>query len=102
MKGLLPSPIAEREKKLKLVRKISENMNVFLQPISLIGNSIDVSAYRAISGLTPISFSTLTFTAADTIALTYVHSCIEGYTVAFEVSVALYIKTYAVDVKTKW
>ena len=40
--------------------KISENMNVFLQPVSLIGNSVDVSAYRAISGLTPVSFSTLT------------------------------------------
>ena len=48
-----------------------------------------------------ISFSTLTFTA-DTIALTYVRSCIEGYTVAFEISVALYIKTYAVDVQRKW
>ena len=48
--------------------KISENMNVFLQPISLIGNSIDVSAYRAISGLTPISFSTLT---QDEISMKY-------------------------------
>ena len=40
--------------------KISENMNVFLHPSSLIGNSVNVSAYRAISGLTPVSFSTLT------------------------------------------
>ena len=40
--------------------KISENMKIFLQPSSLIGNSVNVSAYRAISGLTPVSFSTLT------------------------------------------
>jgi len=40
--------------------KISENMNVFLHPTSLIGNSVNVSAYRAISGLSPVSFSTLT------------------------------------------
>lgn len=40
--------------------KISKNMNVFLHPTSLVGNSVDVSAYRAISGLTPVSFSTLT------------------------------------------
>ena len=48
--------------------KISENMNIFLQPVSLIGNSIDVSAYRAISGLTPVSFSTLTM---DEISMKY-------------------------------
>ena len=35
-------------------------MNVFLHPTSLIGNSVNVSAYRAISGLSPVSFSTLT------------------------------------------
>ena len=40
--------------------KISENMKIFLHPSSLIGNSVNVSAYRAISGLTPVSFSTLT------------------------------------------
>ena len=40
--------------------KTSENMNVFLHPTSLIGNSVNVSAYRAISGLSPVSFSTLT------------------------------------------
>ena len=40
--------------------KISENMKIFLQPSSLIGSSVNVSAYRAISGLTPVSFSTLT------------------------------------------
>ena len=44
-------------KSIKL--KTSENMNVFLQPVSLIGNSVNVSAYRAISGLTPVSFSNL-------------------------------------------
>ena len=43
-------------------------MNIFLQPVSLIGNSIDVSAYRAISGLTPVSFSTLTM---DEISMKY-------------------------------
>ena len=48
--------------------KISENMNIFLQPVSLIGNSINVSAYRAISGLTPVSFSTLTM---DEISMKY-------------------------------
>ena len=45
-------------KSIKL--KTSENMNVFLHPTSLIGNSVNVSAYRAISGLSPVSFSTLT------------------------------------------
>ena len=40
--------------------KISENMKIFLKPSSIIGNSVNVSAYRAISGLTPVSFSTLT------------------------------------------
>ena len=53
-------------KSIKL--KTSENMNVFLQPVSLIGNSVNVSAYRAISGLTPVSFSNLT---QNEIALKY-------------------------------
>ena len=36
------------------------NLVVLMHPSSLIGSSIYVSAYRAISGLTPVSFSSLT------------------------------------------
>ena len=48
--------------------QIKANMLILMQPTSLIGNSIDVSAYRAISGLTPVSFSSLT---AEEIKLKY-------------------------------
>ncbi len=53
---------------LSVTLPVSKNMLVVMRPTSLIGNPIEISAYKAISGLSPVSFSSLT---RDEIRLKY-------------------------------
>ena len=53
---------------LSVTLPVSKNMLVVMRAISLVGNPIEISAYKAISGLSPVSFSSLT---RDEIRLKY-------------------------------